>query len=293
MNRLSTSELALIDKIFGIYSGQVLNFSNRTFERFFLKDLGVDIYGDQYALHGNSKGKRFLAFLEMAPASLIAKALSALWEIREIERLDGEEVPTIVDGYLRLSELIVKLGGKPLVDRPTSGTAPASQRVPAVAEQTELDQLFSELLNADDTPQLRGYLFERFLKRWFNVWGLDARGSFKLVGEQIDGSFEHRGAVYLIEAKWTNARTPAADLRSFQEKVGDGFEGTRGLFISYAGFTPDALSAFNSKRVILMNGLDVSDALTRRLSLEAIVAAKYRRGTEERRAWIAVRELFP
>ena len=81
----------------------------------------------------------------------------------------------------------------------------------------------------DDHAQARGYAFERFLKNWFNVWGLDARGAFKLVGEQIDGSFLHRNSVYLIEARWRNSRTDASALRAFQEKVGDRLEGSRGL----------------------------------------------------------------
>lgn len=96
-----------------------------------------------------------------------------------------------------------------------------------------------------------------------------------------------------VEAKWTNVRTDAAALRSFQEKVGDGFEGTRGLFVSYSGFTDEGLHAFNAKRVILMNGMDVFQTLRRRISLDEIIAAKFRRGTEERRSLIEVSELFP
>jgi hypothetical protein len=38
-------------------------------------------------------------------------------------------------------------------------------------------------------PQTRGYGFKRFLRRLFNLNGLSARASFRLVGEQIDGSF--------------------------------------------------------------------------------------------------------
>jgi len=56
----------------------------------------------------------------------------------------------------------------------------------------------------NDVAQARGYAFERFLKNLFDVWSLDARGSFKLVGEQIDGSFLHGSSVYLIEARWRN-----------------------------------------------------------------------------------------
>jgi len=145
----------------------------------------------------------------------------------------------------------------------------------------------------DDAAQARGYAFERFLKKWFDAWGLDARGSFKLVGEQIDGSFLHRGSVYLIEAKWRNAQTDASSLRAFQEKVGDRLEGSRGLFIAYSGFTVEGLQAFNARRVVMMDGMDVYEALRRRIALEDIIAAKLRIAVEERRPFVQVRELFP
>jgi len=38
-------------------------------------------------------------------------------------------------------------------------------------------------------PRPRGFAFEKFLTRLFNGFGFEAGGSFRLVGEQIDGSF--------------------------------------------------------------------------------------------------------
>ena len=38
-------------------------------------------------------------------------------------------------------------------------------------------------------PQIRGYDFEAFLNELFNAYGLSGRASFRLKGEQIDGSF--------------------------------------------------------------------------------------------------------
>ena len=131
------------------------------------------------------------------------------------------------------------------------------------------------------------------LRRGSNVWNLDARGSFKLVGEQIDGSFLHHNSVYLIEARWRNSQTDASSLRAFQEKVGDRLEGSRGLFISYSGFTAEGLAAFTAKRVVMMDGMDVFEALRRRISLDDIVAAKFQIAVEERRPFVHVRELFP
>ncbi|MFB0690295.1 hypothetical protein ACA106_07250 [Agrobacterium pusense] len=54
----------------------------------------------------------------------------------------------------------------------------------------------------NEAPQQRGYAFERFLKCWFDLWGLVAHASFRTVSEQIDGSFQHEGNTYLGEAKW-------------------------------------------------------------------------------------------
>jgi hypothetical protein len=59
----------------------------------------------------------------------------------------------------------------------------------------------------------------------------------EVIDDIDDGSFEHRGTVYLIEAKWTDTRTDAAELRSFWEKAGDGLKGTRALFVQFSSFT--------------------------------------------------------
>lgn len=296
MANLSTTDMKLIDSIFGMYGGNVLDFSIARFGSFFQRDLGIDIFHDRYAIHGGSKGKMFRGFLEVASNTEVTTALHALWEYREAYRLDHNEKDTVLNSRTRLSTVIVKLGGKPLpagFDAPGSAPPPSASKGPSAEELAALESEFMAMTAMEEAVQARGYAFERFLKKWFDAWGLDARASFKLIGEQIDGSFEHRGSVYLIEAKWTNAKTDAAVLRSFQEKAGDGFEGTRGLFVSYSGFTDQGLVAFNAKRVILMDGMDAFEALRRRISLDEVIAAKFRRGTEERRSMIPVRELFP
>ena len=296
MPELTTADMKLIDNLFGFYSGHVMDFSNKRFGSFFRRDIGVDIYDDAYAIHGPSKGKRLWAFLEVAQTAAIVKALHALWNYREAGRISRGEAETVGNARERLSAIIEKLGGKPLpADLATTQTNPAPSKPSRPADHAllELDAEFMTLHTMHDVAQARGYAFERFLKKWFDVWGLDARGSFKLVGEQIDGSFSHRNSVYLIEARWRNSQTDASSLRAFQEKVGDRLEGSKGLFISYSGFTAEGLQAFTAKRVIMMDGMDIVDALGRRISLEDIVAAKLRIAVEERRPFVRVRELFP
>jgi hypothetical protein len=65
------------------------------------------------------------------------------------------------------------------------------------------------------------------------------------------------------------------------------------MFISYSGFTTEGLEAFSAKRVMMMDGMDIYEALRRRISLEDVVAEKYRIAVEERRPFVNVRELFP
>jgi hypothetical protein len=49
--------------------------------------------------------------------------------------------------------------------------------------------------------------FEGFLNELFAGFGLAPRGAFRLVGEQIDGSFRLHGQTYLVEAKWHDRRS--------------------------------------------------------------------------------------
>lgn len=181
MPKLTTADMKLIDSLFGMYGGHVLDFSNNRFDSLFKRDIGVDIYDDAYAIHGTSKGKRLWAFLEVAQTSAIIKALHALWDYRESSRLDRSEAETVTNARARLSTVIEKLGGAPLPPDPEAtptNPPPLGPSRPAASELFALEAEFTAMHGMDDAAQARGYSFERFLKRWFDVWGLDARGSY-------------------------------------------------------------------------------------------------------------------
>jgi len=73
---ITTMDLRAVEDIFGMGSGYVLDFSNRTFSQFFA-DLGIDI--DREFPEG-SKANRLRAFLRGAEASRVAQVLEALLE---------------------------------------------------------------------------------------------------------------------------------------------------------------------------------------------------------------------
>ncbi len=108
-------------------------------------------------------------------------------------------------------------------------------------------------------PQERGFAFERFLNELFEVFNLSPRGSFRLVGEQIDGSLELDGETYLIEAKWQNNQANLQDLLTFHGKIAGKATWSRGIFISYTGFTEEALIAFSRGRPTNLITLDSQD----------------------------------
>jgi hypothetical protein len=126
-------------------------------------------------------------------------------------------------------------------------------------------------------PHQRGYDFEKFLKDLFNAYSMEARDPFRIRGEQIDGSFQLDGATYLLEAKWQNPLVSAIDLRAFHGKVEEKAAWSRGLFISYSGFSEDGLFAFGrGKKVICMDGLDIYETLSRSIPLDKVILEKAR-----------------
>jgi hypothetical protein len=128
-----------------------------------------------------------------------------------------------------------------------------------------------------------------------HVYDLDPRRSFRLIGEQIDGSFQLRQEIYLLEAKWQDPRTAQADLLTFAGKVEGKAQWSRGLFLSYSGFSEDGLQAFARGRrtsIICMDGLDLTHVLSGRLDLVEVIERKKRRAAETGSAFVPVRELF-
>lgn len=169
----------------------------------------------------------------------------------------------------------------------------APKTVPLESELRALATDFVTLssLNAHE----RGFRFEKFLALLFDLYGLKARSPFRLVGEQIDGSFELGQEVYLLEAKWVGAPVGADPLYSFVGKVTGKAVWSRGLFISYNGFSEEGLTAFRSGRatpIICMDGLDLHETLSGARSLPDVISRKVRRAGETGNPFVRVRDLF-
>lgn len=275
MSSLRSVDLSLIDEVLrGGEKGYVLDFSNRTFSDFFVRELDIDIDAPAYATDGGSKAKRLRCFLRKVDNGTAARALRVLWEHREALRgtEDSDSFPRAAGQF---AAVIARLEG----DGPM---APVNVVAAPAIETIEFDRLRTRLLGIRDLPpQQRGYDFERFLKDLFDAFRLSARDPFRLVGEQIDGSFELAGETYLIEAKWLNRKVGVAELGALHAKLEQKASWTRGLFISFGGFTNEGLQAFGKgRRLVAMDGRDLYESLTRGIAIDRLIALKVRHAAE-------------
>ena len=233
-------DMPILDRVFGMEGGYVLDFSNRTFAAFFREELDVDIDDPCWEVEGGSKAKRLRYYLRQADRRTALDALNALWEYREVSSATAD-YPELDDSVrTAYFSIIERLGGR----SPEPVVRAASHSRPRIDPSTA-SALAARLIEVSSMdPQPRGYAFEQFLKDVFDAYGLRARAPFRLKGEQIDGSFVLDNQTYLLEAKWRNEMVNAETLRAFNAKVEDKASRSRGLIISQSGFTPEGLHAF-------------------------------------------------
>jgi len=160
-----------------------------------------------------------------------------------------------------------------------------TQRSQPSHELEELKRGFIGLHESVDR-QKAGLQLEKVLNRLFALHGLSPREPFRVTGEQIDGSFELDHEVYILEAKWQQDPSPAADLYVFREKVEGKSKYTRGVFLSINGVGRDALEAITRGKqpnFFVIDGYDVMMLLEDNMDLTAFLRRRQRLLAEEGR----------
>ncbi len=292
MSQLNAIEKMKLEKLFSMEKGYVLNFTNESFQHFVFDAVKLDIYEEKYAANGDSKAKRLRAFWRLEPEKVVRKLNRSLLEYWHAAKLLAGEEITAADQTL--FEECMKPAGK------EAGAVTSEKRKSEpshnVVGSDKLEALAKELdALAKLAPQPRGFAFEIFLNNLFSVHKLAPRGAFRLVGEQIDGSFQFEGVTYLVEAKWTQQPIGNADLLIFQGKVAGKASWSRGLFVSYSGFSSDGLEAFSKSgttKIVGLNGLDLHLILSGKMALPDAIREKSRRAAETGDFLVTVDDLF-
>lgn len=263
-------EKQILEDLFGMKSGYVLDFSNRTFKEYIFDTLGIDVY-ERYAEGNLSKAKimrrlyqdlsdqqlatllkAFLDYIEEFGHSNDANRMKKAWKI--VERLSGERMRD--DNGDEGNGFNFKCFLKRLID----------------------------LSSSETSKQNKGYEFEKYLRDLFDAAGLKPRESYRVKGEQIDGSIEFNGNVYLVEAKWTGGPVNRSDLVVFADKVSRKSKFTRGIFVSHSGYVENAVETYaigKTPEIILIDMKEMTWALENGIDIEDILSKKVRKLIEE------------
>jgi hypothetical protein len=289
MQNIRSIDMLFLDELFKMSDGYVLNFSDRTMAVFFAEKLNIDIDDSTYSRNGSSKAKRLRCFLQTVDKPTAIRTLNALWEYRRTLQEQFQQPEILTNAHGRFLALINRLRSEN--DSPPFGGIKPNQAL----DRAQISYLRSELCSIYQlAPQQRGFAFERFLKQLFDLYKLEARDAFRLRGEQIDGSFQFHNDTYLLESKWQRLPCGVAELHVFHGKIEQKAAWTRGLFISYEGFSEDGLVAFGrGKRIICMDGADLFETLDREIPLNYVLASKIRSAAETGNLFARVRDLLP
>jgi hypothetical protein len=112
MSSLTENEKRYIEKLLGMQSGYVLDYSDATFGEFFGRHK-VNIHGPKYLTYGTSKAKKMRSFWEQESDTLVGKVLDELLETYEADctlNNRSTDVPVLEKSRAIVSRLL----GKPV-----------------------------------------------------------------------------------------------------------------------------------------------------------------------------------
>lgn len=280
MSNLTYVEKRKLEQFLGMSSGYVLDFSNRTFAEFILDSTGRDIYDSSYDYASGSKANRLRAFWQKEANPVVGKLMSDMLDY--------------ADGTGELKEVCRLIVARLLQDGAVPQAGITSQRREHQSEQQSQQQRHSQelaklkeeffRLATESDRSKAGLALEQLLNRLFEVFQLHPRQPFRIVGEQIDGSFELEGQIYLLEAKWEKHPLPEADLLIFRGKIEGKSTFTRGLFIALNDVSlpaRDAITRGKAPSFFVMNGHDLMMILSEAMSLTDFLRKRVRLLAEE------------
>jgi hypothetical protein len=226
-------------------------------------------------------------------------ATASMNDFSHLERLDGgkhkaadaRQAIQVLQHYT-LGHQFISTEQK-LAEERRQAHAQRMQRASAVsAKLEELNAEYCRLVISTD-KQARGYMLEKMLKQLFELFDLDPKASFRIEGEQLDGSFVFENTDFLFEAKWQDKPVSAGGLDSFAAKVQRKFD-ARGLFLSVNGFSPEGVRAHSSgkKVLLLMDGSDLAAVLEGRIDLKQLLDRKRRHAARTGEIYFTYRDMM-
>jgi hypothetical protein len=295
MSNLSNLEKRKFEKLLGMGSGYVLDFSNRTFTEFITDSTGLNIYDARYDYESGSKANRLRKFWQVEENGVIAKLMGDMLDIMFPIGARKSAAETALETECRQIVTRLSQDGHTHVPRDDQHKPQkeheARKRISLALAL--LKEEFCQLTAATDRNKA-GLALEGLLNRLFALFDLQPRQPFRIVGEQIDGSFLLDGHVYLLESKWEKDPLPEADLLVFRGKIEAKSTFTRGVLIALNDVSTQARYAITQGKApsfFVMNGYDLMMILSEAISLTEFLRKRVRLLAEEGRMFAPFSEL--
>jgi len=280
MSDLTFAEKQKFELVFGMGSGYVLNFTNRTFEEFIQENTGRNIFDSRYDNASGSKANRLRMFWQKEDNKLVGKLLSDMLDYL------GETSPKTEICRLIAARLLGQQTHQARHDQPVP-------QIPVVKALAGLKEEFFQLAAEKDRNKA-GLALEGLLNRLFEAFQLHPRLPYRRVGEQMDGSFVLDGHIYLLESKWVDHALPQADLLVFRGKIEGKSTITRGVFVAVNGISTPAQFAITQGKApsfFVIDGYDLMMIFSEAISLPDFLRWRLRVLAEEGRVCVPFSEL--
>lgn len=270
MANLTFSEKKLIEFVFGMGSGYILDFSNREFEEFMKDVVQYSIY-EKYP--GLSKARMFREFLKDESETYVGKTIVMLINYMNENGL-------MKDYKIEKADKLLDLGRKLLGKNKTEPKPKQHNSETKTIREVDFESLNTSLLALEDipNPQTRGYAFEKYINSLFKEFGLEPHASYRTEYDQIDGSFVLDGNTILIEAKYRSNVIPKDDLILFSKKIELKSHFSKGLFITFSQVDEKAIQYFTdrSSRLIILTVEELFLMCQNKISLQKVLQGKFR-----------------
>jgi hypothetical protein len=245
MSNLTNLEKRKFEQLLGMDTGYVLNFTNRSFAEFIRDSTGRDIYDSRYDYGSGSKANRLRAFWQREDNGVVGKLMSEMLDYADAKGAQQEVCRLIVARLLQDGPVPQAQSGSPHNEQ-------SSQQQRRSQALGHLKEDFFQL--ADERNRSKaGLALEKLLNRLFEIFELQPRQPFRVVGEQIDGSFQLDGHIYLLESKWEEHPLPEADLLVFRGKIEGKSTFTRGVLIALNDVSEQARDAITRGKAPLLS----------------------------------------
>jgi len=168
MSTLTEIDKRYLEKILGMQSGYVLDYSDTTFQEFFTR-YGIEIHSQKYQTYGSSKARKMRAFWESESDAIVGQVLDEMLGVYEVIcLLNGNQPDEVILEQSR--KVVARLTGKPLATKTMTAeeaflqsefSIPNLQKLPVEGAVASIIE--SRLKEAQATMSAKAYLSTIFL----------------------------------------------------------------------------------------------------------------------------------